>query len=158
MRRPTLLATICLLAGAAAIVHGLTTTLPRALASSGWPATTGRIEASEVIRGTGGTAMPRSPGYQARVTYSYVVAGTRYRSDRVSYRDDIAKSRAHAEQIAARYPVGNEVTVTYDPDAPSTSVLEPGVGLATFAVPGFGVALVLAGIVFLVRGRRRAEE
>lgn len=57
-------------------------------------------------------------GYRPKVTYTYVVDGVAYTSDRWSYAIEGLK-RSLAEQVIAAVP--DEVDVHYDPTAPQSA-------------------------------------
>jgi hypothetical protein len=54
------------------------------------------------------------------VTYTYVVNGQTLQCDRVGF------SPTRNKKILAKYPKGNPVQVFFDPQHPSTAVLEKG--------------------------------
>jgi hypothetical protein len=98
----------------------------RARAALSWPATTGRVVESRVE--------PKSlPGdrptirFAPRIAYEYAVHDRAYRSERIAFAEafwSLAPQGAAAK--VARYPVGAEVTVYYDPRRPAEAVLERG--------------------------------
>jgi hypothetical protein len=115
-------------------------------ASLAWPKTPGRVTASQAVcESTGDSEMPAF--FIPWVVYEYVVGETRYASTSIAVRD-MRGSRKSAEAIAARYLVGQHVDVTYDPQSPQTSLLEPGsagVGTMFFgAVVSMFVSLLIA--------------
>jgi len=131
-----------------------------ALASNHWPGVRGRIESADVAvsrasgRNSGGRA---SHSYGASIGYSYEVNGKTYTCDNVFFGDYRADRPGHAERQKAQYPVGREVNVYYNPDAPEIAVLEPGPKPSTFVVMGFGlvfsvVALVCMGVCLFAKG------
>ncbi|MUL76859.1 DUF3592 domain-containing protein [Mycolicibacterium sp. CBMA 226] len=85
--------------------------------------------------------------YQPKVTYSYVVDGVAYRSDRWSYGSEGLK-RSVAERVLATVP--DDVTVYYDPADPQQSYLQtasPTIGYALFAG---GTAVLLVTLVTIL--------
>jgi hypothetical protein len=99
------------------------------LRASRWPTTRGRVIASgaEEFR-----ARPqpddrvRRTMYKPSVVYEYEVNGRRYTGDRLTL--GVVASATFpwaARRTAAKYPVGREVTVYYDPNSPGESVLRP---------------------------------
>ena len=62
--------------------------------------------------------------YEPVVEYSYRVDDREYHSTQLSFGGKAAGSQAIAEARAARYPLGNEVMVRYDPKNPSNAVLD----------------------------------
>jgi len=82
------------------------------------------------------------------IAYEYSVDGKRYQSERISLAEIIPES--DIEPLLARYPLGAQVTVYYNPADPRQSVLERalppdfGKGLAgVFAFLGGGAVLAL---------------
>jgi hypothetical protein len=65
--------------------------------------------------------------------------------------DDAETEKESAEQKAALYPVGAQVTVHYDPKNPSQAALEIKTSSARFAV---GLALVFFALAFFFSGIR----
>lgn len=97
---------------------------------SRWPTTTGRIvssgaDAYEDWRDRLARSYPRT-FHKAAVVYRYEVNGREYLGDRVRLGVVVsATSPGVARRLAAKYPVGREVTVYYDPQRPGESVLRP---------------------------------
>ncbi|MBK8988939.1 MAG: DUF3592 domain-containing protein [Chloroflexi bacterium] len=117
--------------------------LQKAQASQDWPTADGTIISATVRedRDDDGTS------YFADVTYQYTAADRRHSSDNVSFGQYGGSSR-HAEGIVARYPVGQRVTVYYDPDDPMTAVLEPGANFGSYLLVGMGALFI--GVALLV--------
>ena len=87
------------------------------------------------------------------VRYQYTCVGRSYSGYRISFRSQ-EYSRAEAEQIAARYTPGNQVTLYYDPLHPSEAVLEQsndhsrviqtiGTGLLVTGIASFRITLLV---------------
>jgi hypothetical protein len=111
-----------------------------------WQATFGRVVASAVeARATvrPGIAAEKVVGNYPRIVYEYEVEGRRHQSHRLTFARE-SPNRAIAATLA-RYPVGAEVTVYYDPTRPSEAVLERAAG--GFAVGVGSTWAVVAGIV-----------
>jgi len=83
--------------------------------------------------------------YGATIQYKYTVDGQEFVGDRRTFSNVRTSSVRNTEKILERYPLGSSVDVFYDPDDPSSSVLETGVGAATYI-------LLLVPIGFLVFG------
>ena len=83
--------------------------------------------------------------YGATIQYKYTVDGQEFVGDRRTFSNVRTSSVRNTEKILERYPRGSSVDVFYDPDDPSSSVLESGVGAATYI-------LLLVPIGFLVFG------
>lgn len=93
-----------------------------------WLKTGGTIISSEAVKldAVNELLNPRSY-FKARTVYAYVVDGVRYQSDRIGF-DDMAfsNSRLIAQRDADHFGPGDHVDVYYDPDAPSSAVLDLG--------------------------------
>ena len=87
-----------------------------AKASTAWPTASGKITASESVK----VMFRRQP----RVSYSYVVDGVSFVSQRISFAGGYRPKET--DPILARYPIGSEVTVAYAPDRPAEATLETG--------------------------------
>ena len=105
--------------------------------SVSWPSVKGKISYARVHSS-------RSNGkqkYMPTVKYSYSVNGKSYAGKRITASDDYKQTRSSAADILKNYPVGSVVPVYYDPTAPETSLLAPGVDrnllFETNYMPGF---------------------
>ena len=117
--------------------------LRRAADAVNWPCAKGTIEGSEV--------RPSGRGYYApQVSYSYAVEGTVFTGDAIQS-TRIVGSETDAGAIAARYPVGAEIDVRYNPRRPESSMLELGPGAARWRM--IVAAVMSAGtIIFATLG------
>lgn len=89
------------------------------------------------------------------IAYRYAVKDTTYTGTTVSFAPRYGE--AYSREIVSRYPLSSRCTVYYDPDAPSSAVLMPGLpGYsgwdATARVTG-GLLMAAAGIGGIVRKR-----
>lgn len=118
--------------------------LQNARVSESWPTTSGEILSSSVRvdDDEDGTS------YFGDVTFRYAVADLPYTSDTVSF-GQYGSNRSHAEEIVAKYPVGSQVTVYYDPNDAGTAVLEPGVTWSSYFVLGMGLSFTCFPLLFL---------
>lgn len=73
---------------------------------------------------------PRVVVWLPAIEYSYRVQGCDHYGSRLAFGATVSGSRAYAESIVARYPVGADVTVHSDPANPSVAVLETRVRFA----------------------------
>lgn len=120
------------------------TILQDARASVSWPSVQGRVTSSVVDRSTdseGGTS------YSPEVDYEYTVNDVRYSGNRIKFGENSYSSRGRAEEVVARYRVGQTVAVYYDPDELETAVLEPGVSGGSYIVLSIGAIFVLLSLV-----------
>jgi len=116
----------------------------KAEARQGWPATQGQIIASRISESTSTDSdSDRSTSYSPAVEYTYNVAGQEYKGNKITFGFTQGYGRyAKAQAALARYPLGAQVTVYYDPANPADAVLERKAGGST-------VSLVL-GIIFIL--------
>lgn len=108
----------------------------KAMQSRGWTQTTGRVETSEIVMRSdseGGT----SP--YPNVVYTYQVNGQPLRNDRIQPGGDVGGMVAY--KIQKRFPAGMQVTVYYNPQNPTESLLDRG-------VPGY-VRWLWVALVFM---------
>ena len=97
-----------------------------AVASENWPPTMGTVRDASVVT----LRIPRGKtsvtGYRARIEFEYVVAGTAYRGDHLSFCQPPSLEKQAAEARLTPYPIGTRVEARYDPTDPTRGVLEPG--------------------------------
>jgi hypothetical protein len=67
------------------------------------------------------------------VTYSYTVNGQALQCSRVKF------SPARGKKVVAKYPTGNAVQVFFDPQQPSSAVLEKGGSTKVMLLVGVAV-------------------
>jgi hypothetical protein len=93
----------------------------RQLAQS-WPSTSGVVLMSSVQSRTSG----RSHSTYPVVVYQYAVNGKTYQSQNIKAGDQFMNVRVIGQALAtvARYPIGANVTVYYNPANPAESALE----------------------------------
>src|SRR5262245_39046442 len=93
------------------------------------------------------------------VVYTYTVAGTPYTSSQISFDlFDKPGGQGRVESIVARYPVGQNVTVYYDPNEPATALLEPAV-YSHFLLPLlFGALFFFGGSLILWKALRQVMD
>ena len=84
--------------------------------SARWASTHG-----DIVNGLLGSASPQQA--LARTSYRYTVNGKSYEGRRVRFGSELI-SRGEAEQVLGRMPVGQVVTVYYDPADPGRAVLD----------------------------------
>jgi hypothetical protein len=125
--------------------------LLRARESVAWPTTEGTVRKSTVEYHSGDKG---GGTYHAEVFYNYSVDGVAVSGNRVAYGDYGSSDPSHAQGIVNRYPNGAKVTVYYMPGHPDESVLEPGLALQAWILPGMGLLFFIVGcamVVFLPR-------
>lgn len=132
-----------------------------------WRAVPGRIISSKKVvrkvKRMRDEDNPKDKGFEMRnfaeVRFEFESEGKKYRGERVSLGED--PGNYEVDERLARYPVGKEVTVYYDPARPASAVLERDaprglfIGAAVFVVAGFALAWVLAFGAGLFAGATR---
>lgn len=134
--------------------------------SLSWPSVTGKISSSFVQARD--FPMPHddsdddyeTTSYSASVDYSYVVEGKEHHSSQVRY---FVGPDAH--ETVRKYPSGAQVPVFYNPEDPSSAVLEPGTNTKTQVMRSLAIGFPLffftslAAWVFAVRlsNRKRSQ-
>jgi hypothetical protein len=130
------------------MVFGLPRLRRRVEASKRWLKANGEILVSEIKLPQTHTSDDQDDA-RVVVRYRYGVDAKTYEGDGIKIGGQTSMMRALAETLVARYPVGAEVDVYYDPRDPKDAVLEPheqSSGIAQLAVTlVFGiVGIVLA--------------
>jgi len=110
-----------------------------------WPVVTGTVQSSRIekVRSRFGSI------YKLHIEYTYPVAGITYSSDQRRFDDDDYAYKSATSRLA-RYPVGAQVPVFYDPRDPSSSVLEPYPELQTYASIVFLSVMFVLGLGALI--------
>ncbi len=96
-------------------------TQKRENATQTWPTVSGEITASKINR-----RHDSEQGYveYPHVSYTYEVNGKKHHSSNIMAGGELGGVKV--ESTLARYPLGSQVTVYYDPQNPKDAVLEPG--------------------------------
>src|SRR3984893_16408201 len=117
-----------------------------------WPSTPGKVVISDSeVRDVRVLDDSREDNYRierrnfADIVYQYSVAGKQLRNNRVSIGED--RGNFEVAETIAKYPVGVDVTVFYNPLHPNEAVLERDLPKGLWGCLGIGTAVVLA-IVF----------
>ncbi len=113
--------------------------------SAGWPNVPGTISSSDIAkRVTRDTNRRRSrTTYYPKIAFHYQVDGHNFTSSRIAFgTGDSGGKMKWAQKVISKYPVGNKVTVYYDPQDPQYGVLEAGMTWRS-------VFLLVGGIAFL---------
>ena len=134
---------IFLLVGAGLVWWG-STILQNARASADWPSVEGRITSSLVDHSTDAEG---ADSYSPEVTFVYVEDGRSYESHTIKFGENSYSSERKAQEILSRYPMGQTVTVFYDPENPEKAVLEPGVSSGSYIVLGVGALFVVIALL-----------
>jgi hypothetical protein len=142
-----------ILIGAALSIFGVFF-LRTALASYGWPSTPGTVQAiTSPLYRSEYSGSRRTYVYE--VTYGYAVNEIAYTGDRYSLGEGSTASRPYdtareAEQAGLEaYPLGSAITVYYDPQNPTETVLKRGPNIGTYAPLIMGLFFLPCGVLFL---------
>ena len=98
--------------------------------------------------------------FRPRVRYEFYLAGRRYVGGGISRPESADQvggpsiSWNRAEEIVARYPVGQELLAGYDPIEPGRAVLEPRLNGWTLVPVAMGAFLAAVGIMIWRHSRR----
>ena len=122
--------------------------------SETWPSKEGTVLESKISINSSDDGTT----YGADVTYEYKVNEKTYEGDKVTVSEVSTGSRGRARNIVNRYPVGNKVTVFYDPDDPETSVLETGMTGGSWLFPGIGVVFFLIPLTILITSEKASRK
>lgn len=124
--------------------------LGRAKASAGWPTAQGTVMESSVDRRRSSGSSGSSTTYHAEILYEFSAEGTTFNGSRVAYGDYGSSNPSHARRIVNNYPKGKSVTVYYMPGNPEECLLEPGMKVKSWFLPGFGLIFLSAGCLMVV--------
>lgn len=114
-----------------------------AKASTNWPTVEGVVSVSKVKS----QRRDNKTMYSHHIEYKYEVAGQPFEGDRVWVGATGSSSmRSFADKAVARYPVGKQVEVYYNPEEPGSCVLEPGATWTSYLPVGIGGLFCLIGM------------
>ena len=122
-----------------------------------WPTTQGEVLESKITSHTssdsGGSSRSRrrdsNTTYKPWVLYRYSVEGETLENHTVQMMTSY-DSRAEAQEVLDRYPIGSTVSVYYKEEEPSKSLLEPGISaesqlvITIFTYVPFGLLFIVA--------------
>ena len=106
-----------------------------------WPTTPGRICTSKLerVRTSDASAVGRADSYRPLLEYRNHVSGKEYTGRGRKYTE--SGTRSWAQKVLAVYPVDKAIQVSYHPDSPARSVLEPGIGVLSVVFLSVGTLL-----------------
>eukprot|EP01035_Chromulina_nebulosa_P036371 gene36371-48991_t len=118
-------------------------------AARDWPSTPGKVVVSaaevrdvEVIDDSRNDRRGHEQRNFANIVYEYTVSGQKLRNSRVSIGED--RGNFEVAETLARYPVGTDVIVYYNPRHPRDAVLERDLPKGTAGCLIWGIVIVLA--------------
>jgi hypothetical protein len=115
--------------------------LLRALATTKWVATSGRVLTAHVVSFAAG----RGCSYAPLVEYEYHVGGNKYEGKTVGYSGRHIGSEQALEAVE-QFRAMKTVPVWYDPKHPQRSVLDPGPDKWNYITTGIGLLFMVAGL------------
>jgi hypothetical protein len=131
--------------------------------ASRWPSAPGRVVVSQSemrsVKSGGADSDDTEVRNFAKVVYEYKIATHTYRCDRVSVGENLGNFEV-AETLA-KYPVGKDVTVYYNPNKRDEAVLERDVPAVLWkAAVGIvlGLSAIILGAIFGLKGLGRLME
>ena len=148
-----------LLYGGVTMMLGAISQLMASFEAMSWPTASGKVTRSEVqtlsqsVRRRGSDGVRRSSVeeyYKADIEYEFELNGVTHDGNQLTtLQGGNLATRPSVEKTVARYPVGQTVTVSYKPDDPDQSVLEPGSWGGFFALAGLSLVLITIPAVVL---------
>jgi Protein of unknown function (DUF3592) len=155
--------TAMLLAPLALILFGAVYKSLQVRVASRWPSVPGKVVISNSeVRDVRVLDASREDGFRiekrnfANIVYEYSVRGERLSNNRVSIDED--RGNFGIAEIIARYPVGKDVTVYYNPRHPREAVLERDTPKGWWGCLGIGMVVALAIIFGSVFGLNQLTE
>lgn len=127
----------------------------RAQGAAEWPKVIGAVTESGVYAHPRHTQAQAYLTYTPVVEYTYTVAGMTYTSRKVGFapaEENSYPSQAQAQAHLARYPLGREVAVYYNPHNPRQAVLKTKKPVDQRTEVWFGVLNVVLGGGVIVLG------
>jgi hypothetical protein len=123
----------------------------RSLGSRSWPRTVGTVVSAEVKRTVTNGIPVNSVSYEPYVKYTYSVRGQQYAHDKLTAAVTPGiREPAGAGAIVAKYPIGHQVTVFYNPADPGDAVLVAGGSSGNWYFVLIGCALFAASVIGLI--------
>jgi hypothetical protein len=126
--------------------------LNRAVASSHWPRTAGKVVRSDTREQHDVDKRSKAVSviYSADTVIQYAVAGKPYSTNLIHFGQTLGSGDAsEAELQRLRYPLNGAVPVSYDPSRPWIAAARPGLHAEAFWLPGAGLAFLLPAAVAL---------
>ncbi len=134
-----------------------------------WPTASGKVIRSEMkthsvkVRRRTDMGLRRTStedSYEARIEYEFQIDGVTHTGNRRNaiLGGDLA-DKPHVEQTLKKYPVGQSVTVSYNPADPSKCVLEPGSWGGFFVYAGLSLFLIVVplGVLWVAWSSRGGQ-
>lgn len=127
--------------------HVSQTIIDEANASKDWPTVQGMVSFSDIRSSiSDGDEM-----YRVDLEYNYTVQTVNYTGNRISTISSSTSSLSSVEKDLRKYPEGEIVSVYYNPEAPSISMLEPGAGFFTYVITYGPLLFCFVGLMMLLQ-------
>jgi hypothetical protein len=133
---------IALIAGSPFLGVNLLAQFKEARASEAWPEAIAVIKESKVVSQNVGT----KPGFSPRVVYSFEVEGRTCSGSQIGLASSDSRSRSGPENLVAKYAVGTQHPVYYEPGNPQNCVLEKGADWFHYLLLGVPFLLFSGGM------------
>ena len=137
MRRGRFFIFIFIFMGLFAIALG-TVRAKEAITAKSWPVAPGTIINAKVTEARISNARIRVARLCLELDYIYMVGDRIYDGNRLNAGWHCFGSQSMVEDVIARYPIGKQVQVHYDPQHPAVSMLEPGLDWSIFSCGELG--------------------
>lgn len=143
---------IFIVAGWMAYKHIAKPLAEEANASEKWPVSVGTITYAGVStsKSSEGTTM-----YAANVSYKYDVDGKTYSGSQIGMMDGSTSMASSVKKQIKKYAKGSNVDVYYDPELPSSAVLEPGQSFWISLMVYIPLSFCLVGALMLLKSFKR---
>jgi hypothetical protein len=146
----TLIVGVSLIIGAWLIyTHFSVPMAEEAKSSESWPSATGVITNSDIQQ----SADDGKTMYAAEINYEFTVENKSYTGNRISLTSGNSRTSSLREvkKDLQKYPVGEKVTVYYDPELPNNAVLQTGADTFTYIIKYAPFLFGFFGIVMLLQ-------
>jgi hypothetical protein len=116
-----------------------------------WPTTNGKVVKSEVVNAPRMGGQTNRRMYEPWVEVGYRVDGKRYKTRQLQFGPTTRRSSKDDVQLEVdEYPVGRELTVTYNPNNPYDAVVHRGVSGGMKLVFWGGVGLMVMTVLMVI--------
>lgn len=142
---------VILLSAGIALTVSSSILLNKKMASRFWPTDNGRVISSEIVGGT---------TYRPQIIYEFKAGGKTIRDTSDLGAPGFGGKNTRLEVAEAsinQYPPNAEVTVHYDPDDPSDSVIRLSLGWDNLGKLGLGMTLILVNLIVMMSFKRNSN-
>ena len=131
------------------LLYFLISKLHEAMQSKSWPYVWGNIQTAatrDVVVKSAGDRVGGHKSTQVDYRYTYEVDNVQYTNQRVTFSDNMVKTRLSLDHILKQYGKDQQVKVYYRTDNPSISVLRPGPTIYNFTPFITAIAFIGLGV------------